>query len=139
MYKKYIEYLGIFIIKEEINLKVNKELLKGSTTMLILNLLKDSNMYGYEMIKKLKEKSNDVFELKEGTLYPILHGLEEKELITSYWDETGAKKRKYYSITEKGKNQLKERKEEWKIFSNGINQVLGGVSFANEGIFKYCM
>lgn len=99
--------------------------------MLILNLLKDSNMYGYEMIKRLKEKSNDVFELKEGTLYPILHGLEEKGFITSYWDETGAKKRKYYSITKKGKEQLKERQEEWKIFSSGINQVLGGVSFAN--------
>jgi PadR family transcriptional regulator PadR len=111
--------------------KISKELLKGSTTMLVLDLLKNQNMYGYEMIKKLKEKSENVFELKEGTLYPILHGLEENGLITSYWDETTAKKRKYYAITEKGKKQLKEKKEEWKIFSNGINQVLGGVSFAN--------
>ena len=112
-------------------MKVNKELLKGSTTMLILEMLKNENMYGYQMIKKLSEKSEDVFELKEGTLYPILHGLEEEGLITSYWDETTAKKRKYYSITEKGKKQLKEKKEEWKIFSNGINKVIGGVSFAN--------
>ena len=44
--------------------------------MLVLDLLKNQNMYGYEMIKKLKEKSENVFELKEGTLYPILHGLE---------------------------------------------------------------
>ena len=102
-------------------MKISKELLKGSTTMLVLDLLKNQNMYGYEMIKKLKE----------GTLYPILHGLEENGFITSYWDETTAKKRKYYAITEKGKKQLKEKKEEWKIFSNGINQVLGGVSFAN--------
>ena len=99
--------------------------------MLVLNLLKGSNMYGYEMIKKLKEKSENVFELKEGTLYPILHGLEEKGLITSYWDETGAKRRKYYAITEKGKKQLKEKEEEWKIFSDGINKVIGGVTFAN--------
>ena len=112
-------------------MKINKELLKGSTKMLILEMVKDENMYGYQMIKKLKEKSNNVFEFKEGTLYPILHSLEEKGLITSYWDETGSKKRKYYSITKKGKEQLKEKKEEWKIFSNGINQVLGGVSFAN--------
>lgn len=112
-------------------MKVNKELLKGSTKMLILELLKNENMYGYQMIKKLSEKSEDVFELKEGTLYPILHGLEEDSLITSYWDETTAKKRKYYAITEKGKKQLKEKKEEWKIFSNGINKVIGGVSFAN--------
>lgn len=112
-------------------MKIDKELLKGSTTMLVLNLLKNSNMYGYEMIKKLKEKSENVFELKEGTLYPILHGLEEKGFITSYWDETGAKRRKYYAITEKGKKQLKDKEEEWKIFSNGINKVIGGVTFAN--------
>ncbi len=112
-------------------MKVSKELLKGSTTMLILEMLKNENMYGYQMIKKLSEKSQNVFELKEGTLYPILHSLEEENFITSYWDESTAKKRKYYAINEKGKKQLKERKEEWKIFSNGINKVLGGVSFAN--------
>jgi len=99
-------------------MKVSKELLKGSTTMLILEMLKSENMYGYQMIKKLSEKSENVFELKEGTLYPILHTLEEENFITSYWDESTAKKRKYYAITEKGKKQLKERKEEWKIFSN---------------------
>lgn len=112
-------------------MKINKELLKGSTTMLILEMLKNQNMYGYEMIKKLSEKSENIFELKEGTLYPILHTLEEDNLITSYWDETTAKKRKYYAITEKGKKNLKDKKEEWKIFSNGINRVIGGVSFAN--------
>ena len=110
---------------------IEKSLVSGSMTMLILKLLSEKDMYGYEMIKKLKEKSENVFELKEGTLYPILHGLEENGFITSYWDETTAKKRKYYAITEKGKKQLKEKKEEWKIFSNGINHVLGGVSFAN--------
>ena len=112
-------------------MKFNKELVKGSTTMLVLELLKSDNMYGYQMIKKLKEKSQNVFELKEGTLYPILHSLEENGYIISYWDESTTKKRKYYAITEKGKKQLKEKKEEWKKFSNGINQVLGGVSFAN--------
>ena len=112
-------------------MKISKELLKGSTKMLILEMVKDENMYGYQMIKKLKEKSNNVFEFKEGTLYPILHSLEEEGLISSYWDDTTGKKRKYYAITEKGKKQLKEKKEEWEIFSNGINQVLGGVSFAN--------
>lgn len=111
-------------------MKINKELIKGSTTMLVLNLLKEKNMYGYEMIKDLKEKSENVFELKEGTLYPILHSLEEKQLITSYWDESTAKKRKYYAITEKGKKQLKDQKEEWNVFSKSINRVLGGVSFA---------
>ena len=88
-----------------------------------------SYMYGYEMIKKLTEKSENVFELQEGTLYPILHSLEEKNYITSYWDKTASKKRKYYSITNEGKKHLKEKKEEWKTFSCGINQVVGGVLF----------
>ena len=112
-------------------MRVSKELIKGSTSMLILSLLKENDMYGYEMIKNLKEKSENVFELKEGTLYPILHSLEEKGFIKSYWDKTTPKKRKYYSITEKGKKQLKEKKEEWKIFSSGINHVIGGVLFAD--------
>lgn len=112
-------------------MKVNKELVKGSTTMLVLEMLNDENMYGYQLIKKLSEKSKNIFELKEGTLYPILHGLEGENLITSYWDETTAKRRKYYSITEKGKKNLRDKKEEWKIFSSGVNRVVGGVSFAN--------
>lgn len=112
-------------------MKIDKELLKGSTTMLILNLLEKENMYGYQMIKNLAEKSENIFELKEGTLYPILHGLEEKGFITSYWDESTAKKRKYYTITEKGKKQLKDKKVEWKTFSESINKVIGGVSFVN--------
>lgn len=112
-------------------MKIDKELLKGSTNMLVLSILEKEDMYGYKMIRKMADESNNVFELQEGTLYPILHSLEEKGFITSYWDETGSKKRKYYSITKKGKEQLKDKKEEWKIFSNGINQVLGGVSFAN--------
>ena len=110
-------------------MRISRELLKGSTDMLVLSLLENENTYGYEMIKKLTEKSENVFELQEGTLYPILHSLEEKNYITSYWDKTASKKRKYYSITNEGKKHLKEKKEEWKTFSCGINQVVGGVLF----------
>lgn len=110
-------------------MKVGRELLKGSTNMLVLSLLENENMYGYQMIRKLSEKSQNVFELQEGTLYPILHSLEEKNYIVSYWDNTGAKKRKYYSITKEGKKHLKDKKEEWKTFSNGVNEVVGGVLF----------
>ena len=107
-------------------MKINKELMKGSTTLLVLRLLETQNMYGYEMIKDLKERSENAFELKEGTLYPILHALEENGLIISYWDESTAKKRKYYTITKEGRKHLKAKKEEWEIFSKGINQVIGG-------------
>ena len=110
-------------------MKVNRELLKGSTNMLILSLLENENMYGYQMIKELSKKSQNVFEFQEGTLYPILHSLEEKNFISSYWDTVGNKKRKYYAITKEGKKHLKDKKEEWEVFSTSINQVLGGVLF----------
>ena len=110
-------------------MKVNRELLKGSTNMLILSLLENENMYGYQMIKELSKKSQNVFEFQEGTLYPILHKLEEKGWISSYWDEFSGKKRKYYAITEAGKKHLKSIKEEWQLFSAKVNKVIGGVLF----------
>ena len=110
-------------------MRVSKELMKGSTDLLVLSLLEKEAMYGYQMIKELSQKSQNVFQLQEGTLYPILHTLEEKNYISSYWDETGAKKRKYYTISKEGKRHLKEKKEEWKTYSYGINNVLGGVLF----------
>ena len=110
-------------------MKISRELLKGSTNMLVLSLLENEDMYGYQMIKKLKEKSQNIFEFQEGTLYPILHNLEERNYICSYWDDTGSKKRKYYSITKEGKKHLKEKKQEWQTFSSGVNQVVGGVLF----------
>ena len=61
-------------------MSVEKTLLSGSMTMLLLKLLDEKDMYGYEMIDTLRKKSNNVFELKAGTLYPLLHGLEEKGL-----------------------------------------------------------
>ncbi len=106
-------------------MKVNKELLKGSTVILILSLLEQKSMYGYEMIKELQKKSNGVFEFKEGTLYPILHSLEASSFIESYWEENeGVRKRKYYKITEAGKKEAKEKQQEWKVFTEAMGQVL---------------
>lgn len=110
-------------------MRVNKELLKGSTDMLVLSLIENENMYGYQIIKRLNIKSQNVFELQEGTLYPILHNLEAKNFIVSYWDESTGKKRKYYAITIEGKKYLQSKKDEWKVFSNGINLVVGGELF----------
>lgn len=116
---KYLEG-GLFM-------KISKELLKGSTTTLILSLLNSKPMYGYEIIKELESKSNGIFSFKEGTIYPILHSLEEKELIISYWGEgTGKRKRKYYKINNQGKEFIQEKKEEWYVFKNAVDEVLSG-------------
>lgn len=106
-------------------MKINKELLKGSTTILILSLLNKKDMYGYEMIKDIEIKSRNVFSFKEGTLYPILHTLENENYIESYWDSSqGSRKRKYYKITAIGKKLLSEKEKEWKLFSSTVNSVL---------------
>lgn len=104
---------------------INKSLISGSTSMLILRLLEDKDMYGYEMIETLEAKSNNVFTLKAGTLYPLLHSLEEKDLLTSYESEVNGKVRKYYSITKGGKRYLRSRKEEWHEYQTAVVNVLG--------------
>lgn len=109
-------------------MKISRELVKGSTSILILSLLSKEDMYGYQITAELKKLSKNVFELKEGTLYPMLHGLENENVIESYWlDGENGKRRKYYKITELGKKLLKDKKDEWEIYSNAVNTVLGGV------------
>ncbi len=103
---------------------VDKSLLSGSMTMLILRLLSEKDMYGYEMIDTLRQKSQNVFELKAGTLYPLLHGLEDKGMLTSYEQEYAGKSRKYYSITRNGKKLLNQKKEEWNEYSGAVFNVL---------------
>ena len=82
---------------------INKSLLSGSMETMLLKLLSEKDMYGYEMIEALRARSENVFELKAGTLYPILHALETKNYLESYEQEGVGKVRKYYSITKDGK------------------------------------
>ena len=103
---------------------VDKSLVSGSTTMLLLKLLSEKDMYGYEMIEALKERSENVFSLKAGTLYPLLHGMEDKGLLTCYEQEFQGKVRKYYSITGKGRKELQERKSSWQEYSHAVASVL---------------
>lgn len=103
---------------------VDKSLVSGSTTMLLLRLLEEKDMYGYEMIETLRARSQNVFELKAGTLYPLLHNLEQKKLLSVYEKEVGGKKRKYYKITKEGHKVLKEKKEEWETYSKAVVSVL---------------
>ena len=109
-------------------MKISKELVKGSTATLVLSVLKGKDMYGYVIIKEIALRSEQVFELKEGTLYPILHALEQEGCLESYWEEFENRKRKYYHLTRKGEKQLDAKKEEWQVYSKSVGKVL---SFAN--------
>lgn len=107
----------------------NKSLVSGSTSMLLLSLLSEKDMYGYEMIETLNQRSNHVFHLKAGTLYPLLHSLVEKGYLESYDDIENAKPRKYYRITGKGRKFLKSLSDEWQEYARAIKGVIGGVTF----------
>ena len=108
-------------------MKFDKGLMAGSGTMLVLALLENEDMYGYQIIEELARRSNDVFEMKEGTLYPILHALEKEKCLASYRQEapTG-RERKYYHLTRKGRQLLTDKQGEWEAFHRGVNDVLRG-------------
>ena len=99
----------------------------GNTTMLILKLLDERDMYGYQIIEELAKKSENVFQLKTGTLYPILHGLESDGAVTSYDEAADSRRvRKYYHITKKGRGLLGKKEEEWAAYTKGVNRVMEG-------------
>ena len=99
----------------------------GSTTMLVLALLKEKEMYGYQIIEELEQRSNNVFQMKEGTLYPILHTLEKEHLVTAQ-DRSAAngRTRRYYHITTQGLKALEDKKTEWNIYSSAVTAILAG-------------
>lgn len=103
---------------------VDKTLVSGSMSMLILKLLSEKDMYGYEMIDTLRKRSENVFELKAGTLYPLLHSLEAKNYLTSYEKEVSGKVRKYYRITKEGNRFLEKKQDEWSQYAKAVTNVL---------------
>lgn len=99
---------------------------------MVLELVVSQDMYGYQIIQELESRSNKTFALKEGTLYPVLHSLEEQGLLGSYWvAPKNGRKRKYYCATDKGRGELAYKKQQWREFSSAVDKVLeGGIAYA---------
>lgn len=107
-------------------MKYEKNMFTGGTGMLLLALLKERDMYGYEIIEELARRSDDTFKLKEGTLYPLLHLLEKEQCVETYSTRTpSGRERKYYHITDTGCRQLEDKKKEWRTFSEKVGMVIG--------------
>ena len=105
----------------------DKSSLPGGTAMLVLALLKEREMYGYQIIEELERRSNQVFRLQDGTLYPLLHSLERDKLVTAREQETpGGRKRRYYRITAAGLRALEEKREQWAVYSRAVTAILAG-------------
>lgn len=107
-------------------MEIDRELLKGSVSLLLLNLLTRGDMYGYEILQEASRRSANMFEFKEGTLYPALHQLEKRGLIKAEW-RTGdnGRERKYYSLTVKGRKTARDYERQWQHLNGVVNAVLG--------------
>ena len=101
------------------------DLIKGSSEALLLYLIAQQPMYGYQIIKELNKRSQGYFQFKEGTLYPALHRLEKAGLIENKWQMlTGGRQRRYYYLTAKGENVLAERMSQWNEFIAAVNLII---------------
>ena len=101
---------------------------KGTTTVAILKLLVDEGepLHGYEIIRRLDTRGQGYFRFKEGLIYPRLHRMEQDGLLEGRWvGEPGTRRRKMYTITEKGRQQLKVEVERWRTFSEQMDHLLG--------------
>ncbi len=108
------------------NEKYERQMKKGVLDMLVLKLLESEAKYGYQIIQELKEKSESVFLLKDGTLYPILYRLEDDGLVVSRWSAAEGKQvpRKYYEITEEGRGAVADMQTVWQYIAGGISKIM---------------
>ena len=104
---------------------MNKERLKGNLDLLLLSVLSAGPAHGYAIISALRDRSEGMFDLPEGTIYPALHRLEDAGLLVSSWAETDGRRRRVYGLTDKGAAALAAEQTEWRRFATGIHAVLG--------------
>ncbi len=109
-------------------MKFESQLLKGVAPVVVLEILSRGPMYGYELGEAIAQRSQDILSLGKGTLYPLLYNLEAKKLIAAEWQEakTG-RKRRYYSVTGKGKGELAKQKEQLRELTTGLELVFGSL------------
>lgn len=106
----------------------SSEALRGHTETIILAFLGKNDSYGYEILKHINDKGNGRIDIKDATVYTAVKRMEKDGLIATYWGdgEDGGARRKYYSITAKGREYWKEKVEEWRELNVILNQLIGG-------------
>lgn len=102
-----------------------RDIFKSSSYSLLLSLLEERPMYGYQIVKELESRSQGYFKFKEGTLYPALHRLEKSGLISGNWEMLrNGRQRRYYHITAKGQAKLAAEKTQWLDFFKAVKLIL---------------
>jgi PadR family transcriptional regulator PadR len=105
---------------------MRSEALKGHIDTMVLAALRDDAQHGYALVQRLKERSDGIFDLGEGTVYPALHRLERDGLIASSWTKASGRRRRVYSLTGAGRDALVEHRSEWGSFASGMQALLDG-------------
>ncbi len=109
-------------------MSLRNQIRKGSTELVLLTLLQERPMYGYEISQEMSRKSDGYFEMKEGLLYPTLHRLQKEGLLSSKWQKTeNERRRKYYSITAAGRERLEEQSNEWQLFMHKLQEIISNI------------
>jgi DNA-binding PadR family transcriptional regulator len=104
---------------------IERELRRGSLELIVMHLLQPGEAYGYEIVSKLTADTNGALEVTDGTLYPVLYRLERAGFVTVRWEtpERGVP-RKYYRLTESGREELARLTHEWTSFARVMNKLL---------------
>jgi PadR family transcriptional regulator, regulatory protein PadR len=111
-----------------------QQLRKGSTPVLILSIVSAEKKYGYQIMRELEQRSEGYFTMTAALLYPALHQLEADGLVESEWQEgQGKRRRKYYTITSKGRKVLLESQTEWQTFLDNLFKTLQSPAKIQEG------
>jgi len=99
----------------------DRQFVKGAATTVILSLLAESPMHGYELIRTIRDRTGGIFEFGDGTIYPLLYGLRDKGLVKSESEiADGGRLRKIYRLTPAGRAALKRHRSDWKMFARGM-------------------
>ena len=101
-----------------------KETQKGHVDLLLLSLLERDPAHGYGLAEALRERSEGVFELAEGTIYPALYRLERQRLVASTWDTVGGRKRRMYRLTARGGRELSRQRSDWRMYVQAVEAVV---------------
>ena len=112
-------------------MKLDRELLKGTTETVVLAALARQPVHGYQLVDRLRTQSEGLLALGEGTIYPLLYKLEANDLVRGRWEPgTGGRRKRVYSLTRKGRRCLADRSAQWKQLVRGVALILGGRSYA---------
>ncbi len=110
--------------------KTNPPFMSGVPELLLLRLLEQKEMYGYELVRSIKTVTSDAISLGEGVIYPVLHGLERNGALKAKRKSVGGRTRVYYTVTAKGRKRLDRLHGEWQRIESGISAALGDASHA---------